>query len=959
MRPLAIGLLVLAAAIAWPQFLIVPEGEQAGSVTPKALKAEMNAYGAYATARLELTFATDPNWSSEVDFMMRLPENTEATGFAYWFGDEYVVAKTVEKARAAQIYEFITSRRRDPALVEMVGRRQFRVRIAPIDPEKDLRVEIKLVLTPTKGALALPLAALFSRPLESVDLTLTAPVGWEENWGRPGEQTGGRVRYRFESKPWSPRSDWRVAPPRKPVAVSVGRPTEGEGTILAAYTATRDLTNVRLSAPPGALSHVYPEKVARLMTGETVTFAARITGRAPRQATLAIGGTRWVQPLPREPFADRSAVVVWGARHVAALKDPAQIRRWGLWLGIPTRETSWLAVPTAELEALKEARVAVAMREYWLYAAKYGKNSFLARKALEQSRILMRDRFPHLGAEFERHFQGRLNRIRWDALDLLGSQYASAVAAYGGGSAKAKEFAAGYRRIADRREDERESLDSMLSEAIESRVDDYVGFDLEEPLSDAKACPVRAQISRLLEALSPATRKETYPYGLQRGLEAAEGLRLGLAVENTPENRLAARRAVELAPLFGSPAQLRARARASLAAGDLSALAESWFYRNGKLETPPPLAERLKQLDERLARFGLEPKAAMRQLEDIVTISAMSPQPRVDDPEQRLLTEDQERFIAHYHMDRARILHRMYGQEYRWAWSTRYGLEVATRRNPADLDKAITRLEGWARVLGKPVPAPGTAPPGYAWQRSRDEFVIALRQHGPDHPITQAARRRMEADDRGRPGRVRYRADVLRTEIEIDELSWRKLTQEEEARRAELEKRRDELFARMGDPLLVVQAPKDARVAALLPDGRLVSLTWNGQSLRWEHRFDLPPGAREETVVIPVWIVRATGTTEHREVRIHVDQTSPKMEVMWTPTPTGWRVEAVTEAGVARVNVALADGRRLALRRIGENGGRVTWQAEIAGPIVGEAIIVATDAAHNRTEVRKSFSPLP
>lgn len=47
---LVIGLWVGLAVLAAGQFLIVPKGERAGSVTPKAIKAEMHAYGADTTA---------------------------------------------------------------------------------------------------------------------------------------------------------------------------------------------------------------------------------------------------------------------------------------------------------------------------------------------------------------------------------------------------------------------------------------------------------------------------------------------------------------------------------------------------------------------------------------------------------------------------------------------------------------------------------------------------------------------------------------------------------------------------------------------------------------------------------------------------------------------------------------------------------------------------------------------
>lgn len=438
------GLTGLSAA----QFLIVPKGERAGSVTPKALKAEMDAYGAYATARLELSFATDPNWSNEVDFMMRLPENTEATGFAYWFGDEYVVAKTVEKARAAQIYEFITSRQRDPALVELVGRRQFRVRIAPIDRTKDLRVEIKLVITQTRGALALPLTAMFHQKLESADLSLSTPDGWRENWGRSATRQGDRQTIRFESKPWTAKSDWRASPPPAPVVASVGRPERGEGTILVAYTARRSESNIRLTGLKGVLRHIYPAR-ASLKAGETVTFSARIAENAPDEAELVVGTHRWRQRLSKTPFADRAAVVAWGANHVAALKDKNEIRKWGMWLGIPTKETSWLAVPKAEEAALMSARFEVGARQYWLIVARYGQDSKQALAELTKVRKLFRDADPRFKTDqqVDANMGWRLENAAYNVFNLLTAQYGKAVAQLGRSSTSAKSFAAGVRHI--------------------------------------------------------------------------------------------------------------------------------------------------------------------------------------------------------------------------------------------------------------------------------------------------------------------------------------------------------------------------------------------------------------------------------------------------------------------------------------------------------------------------------
>lgn len=208
----------------------------------------------------------------------------------------------------------------------------------------------------------------------------------------------------------------------------------------------------------------------------------------------------------------------------------------------------------------------------------------------------------------------------------------------------------------------------------------------------------------------------------------------------------------------------------------------------------------------------------------------------------------------------------------------------------------------------------------------------------------------------GRQDRIGVRSQVLQTELELDRLMWRTLTPEETQRRAELERKRKELFARMGDPLLTVVAPPDARVSARLPDGRWVRLAWNAQARQWQHRFDLPPGTPERELTLPVWIRHPDGREETRSVAVHVDQSPPTLRVTWVRQGAAWQLDVMTTTEVARVNVALADGRRLLATRGSEADGRITWWCVVEGDPTG-AVVIATDRAHNRTEVRESFPP--
>lgn len=947
---LSLFALLLVASLAHAQFLIVPEGAKAGSVSPKAVKAEMDAYGAYATARLELTFATDPKkYINEVDFMMTLPDHTEATGFAYWYENEYVVAKTVEKARAAQIYEFITTRQRDPALVEMVGRRQFRVRISPVDSTKDLRVEVKLVINQSRGGLALPLTSLFSKQLGSADFTLSTPEGWTENWGIPGQTQNGRTTYHFSSKPWKARSDWRASPPKSPLVTSWARPASGDGTLLVAYTAPRDMRNVQLVAPKGVLQNIYPSRVRSLRKGETANFAARIRAGAPSMATLRVGGESWSQNLGVQQFDNRSAVVLWGAQHVLTVKDRKEIRKWGMWLGIPTKETSWLAVPEAELEVLKEARMDIAWQDYAMTLAKYGPESKRAKEAYQQARSVTEanlskdwgytvDEYSKVAADEARY------QVRW----ILARQYSFAKIRFGKNSKKAQEFYSGLLGASDSQAEANRVADWVLEQEENDALYNYVEGERDSSGKLKSLSQVRKWIRTLQAARVNQSQEARFRWELSDYVVDSEAHRLGF--DGYEYNAQNCKRAYDLLDLYAPVKQWERNARLRITTERI------WtcFWNGNKKVTS--IAEEFSKIDALLAKTKVPIHDIKSDLQGYIS-SYHGFKGSFELPPSKLTTDAQDRFIAHYHLDTKELVERNFRWQFENAVNRVFDFDTSIQRDPKAYEQAKARLAEWAKALGRPIPPKGT----HSWWKpdGRDEFVLNLRQYGPDDPRTMAARRKMEEEDAKakKPQRVQYRAEILMKSLELDGLMWRQRTPDEEAQMKELESQVKDLRARMGDPLLVVVAPRTASVAALLPDGRLVKLTWNDQSQRWEYRFDLPPGTKEGKIRIPVWVTHVEGGQELRDVVIHVDQTAPELTVSWTKTATGWDLSVITDIGVARVNLALSDGRRLVLERGASDGKQVEWSISISGEVVGEAVVIATDGAHNRTEVRRTFSP--
>lgn len=134
---------LVVASSACAQVLLKPTSQNAAPLRTKRLSvnARIEA-GRFATTDLAITFQNEVSERVEADFMYTLPFGAVVTDFAYYYENEKVVARVAEKERAALIYQYITSRMRDPALVEMVGKNTFRARIFPVMPNADLKVEM-------------------------------------------------------------------------------------------------------------------------------------------------------------------------------------------------------------------------------------------------------------------------------------------------------------------------------------------------------------------------------------------------------------------------------------------------------------------------------------------------------------------------------------------------------------------------------------------------------------------------------------------------------------------------------------------------------------------------------------------------------------------------------------------------------------------------------------------------
>lgn len=127
-----------------------------------------------ATTHIDQVFLNELPYDIEGDYIFPLPERASISQFAMWVDGQRLEAQVLEKEEARRIYEEIVRERRDPALLEYVGRNAFRARIFPIPARGEKRIELEYTeVLPRDGGLvryAYPLNTekFSTKPLEHV-----------------------------------------------------------------------------------------------------------------------------------------------------------------------------------------------------------------------------------------------------------------------------------------------------------------------------------------------------------------------------------------------------------------------------------------------------------------------------------------------------------------------------------------------------------------------------------------------------------------------------------------------------------------------------------------------------------------------------------------------------------------------------------------------------------------------
>ncbi len=95
-----------------------------------------------AEVTVEQVFHNSSGARLEGTYLFPLPKGAVVSKFAMTMAGKMVEGEVIESKRARAVYESIVRRRRDPGLLEYVGRGMFRARVFPIEPRQELTIRL-------------------------------------------------------------------------------------------------------------------------------------------------------------------------------------------------------------------------------------------------------------------------------------------------------------------------------------------------------------------------------------------------------------------------------------------------------------------------------------------------------------------------------------------------------------------------------------------------------------------------------------------------------------------------------------------------------------------------------------------------------------------------------------------------------------------------------------------------
>lgn len=280
--------LAMAALPSVGDGILIPERPDAPNFAVRYHRVEVRVTEQVATTSIDQVFENRTNREQEAVYVFPLPHGAAVREFVLYDEGHPLTAELLKREKAREIYEGIVRKRKDPALLEYVGRDTYRVSMFPIPPNGTKRVQMEYteLLNYDGGG-----------------VTYAYPLGTEKFSSAPIEEV--RVNIKIESRVpiravYSPTHDMRIDKPDQHTAFAS---LEEHGTrpaldLVLHYTVSQEDLGTSLltykepgedgfflflaaPAPPAAEKELRPKQVVFVldrsgsMSGEKIEQARR------------------------------------------------------------------------------------------------------------------------------------------------------------------------------------------------------------------------------------------------------------------------------------------------------------------------------------------------------------------------------------------------------------------------------------------------------------------------------------------------------------------------------------------------------------------------------------------------------------------------------------------------------------------------------------------------------------
>jgi Ca-activated chloride channel family protein len=122
--------------------LLIADGGFGGTLEIIEQDVEVTINNGIAVTEVTQVFKNMENRQVEALYTFPVPKGASVSNFSMWIGGKEMVGEVLEKQRAREIYNSYKQQRRDPGLLEQVDYKTFEMRIFPIAPKAEQRVQI-------------------------------------------------------------------------------------------------------------------------------------------------------------------------------------------------------------------------------------------------------------------------------------------------------------------------------------------------------------------------------------------------------------------------------------------------------------------------------------------------------------------------------------------------------------------------------------------------------------------------------------------------------------------------------------------------------------------------------------------------------------------------------------------------------------------------------------------------